>query len=104
MSSSFNKSNLLQFDTDDIEYSHHTQKRKNKSHKFITTLSVFITILKSYQANSLSKQLDSIKEDNKDLKDHNAQLNSYLDGINQQYNMFTDADDRVYQKAIFLFQ
>ena len=108
MSSSFDKSNLLQFDTDDIQYSHRTQKRKNKSNKsilvysliFITTLSVFITILKSYQANSISKQLDSIKEDNKELKDHNAQLNSYLDGINQQYNMFTDADDRAYQKAI----
>lgn len=47
MSSSFNKSNLLQFDTDDIDYSHRTQKRKKNhiSSLLLSQSSLFIAYI-----------------------------------------------------------
>lgn len=95
------KSNsLLQFESDDIEYNHIIKRSKRRSNPslviyflvFITVLSLFITFLKSYQAHSLSNQLNSLKEENKDLK-------SYINVIDTQYNMFTDTSASV-QKMI----
>lgn len=104
------KNTLLQFEKEDIEFQHPSQKMKNRKRSknslltysliFITGISFMVTIYQSYQACSLSNQLSSIQQEKKDLTEQNEELNIYLNGLKEQYNIFTETKGDEYHKSI----
>lgn len=104
------KNTLLQFEKEDIEFQHPSQKMKNRkisknslltySLIFITGIAFMVTIYQSYQACSLSNQLSSIQQEKKDLTEQNEELSIYLNGLKEQYNIFTETKGDEYHKSI----